>query len=101
METGRELPAFSLYVYERELGECSHGNCKATHQVEGFTHTECDNPIYKEVGLCPNFSAPEGGVICMHSHKPITSKTEFIQKLETAQRKYPEHFKHFRIRGVL
>ncbi len=91
----------ALCLNERELGKCGIANnlCKAKHQIPGFTHTECSNPIYKEMGLSPNFHPKEGGNLCMCKHGPVGSREEYAKKPLAAKQKYPKEFEHLTVRG--
>ena len=57
----------------RDLGECKLKGCRALHKDQGFTKTDCTDPLYLEMGLCPGYShSAVSGKLCLHKHTPIS-----------------------------
>ena len=73
-------------INERDFGECTtRSKCPCVHQVKEFTHAECTHPVYKELGVCPNFSR-FGDKLCMGKHEK-KAPDEVNRLLAEARRK--------------
>ena len=62
------------------------------HEGQGFTDTPCTNPLYLEIGLCPNFGhASPSGILCKSKHEPV-HKDNFKALKDKALEKYPSEY---------
>ena len=79
-------------INTRDLGQCMIKDCRALHEGQGFTDTPCTNPLYLEIGLCPNFGhASPSGILCKSKHEPVHQDNLKALK-DKALEKYPSEY---------
>ena len=85
-------PAGQPCVNERETGKCLLPNCKSTHNLKGCENTECKNPSYVALHVCPGFipGRRSDGSFCKCKHSKNPNAKELAAKRQQAQRDFAE-----------